>query len=269
VRGLFNVQYVRENATGKIYVLEVNPRASRTVPFLSKVTGVPMVRVATRIMLGQSLGVQGLAGGLWPQQPLVAIKAPVFSMAKLPNVDTYLGPEMKSTGEVMGVDWTYSGAMVKALIAAGLMLPPSGGVLATVADRDKPDASRLLEMLVDQGYQIYATEGTAEAMKAYGLPVAQVVNKLRGAYPNCSDVIREGRVQAVVNTLSPDRTPLRDGLELRRAAVERRIPCFTSLDTARVAAEALAAAGGFNVRPLHEYLRGPKAEQAAVPGAVR
>jgi carbamoyl-phosphate synthase large subunit len=106
-------------------------------------------------------------------------------------------------------------------------------------------------------------------MKAFGLPVAQVVNKVRGVYPTCSDVIREGRVQAVLNTLSPDRTPLHDGLELRRAAVERRIPCFTSLDTARVAAEALVAAGGFNVRPLHEYLRGPKAEQAAVPGAAR
>jgi carbamoyl-phosphate synthase large subunit len=268
VRGLFNVQYVRENATGKIYVLEVNPRASRTVPFLSKVTGVPMVRIATRIMLRQSLADQGYSGGLWPEQPLVAIKAPVFSMAKLTRVETYLGPEMKSTGEVMGVDWTYASAMVKALIAAGLMLPPSGAVLATVADRDKAAAGRLLEMLVDQGYQIYATEGTAAAMKAFGLPVAHIVNKVRGEYPTCSDVIREGRVQAVLNTLSPDRTPLHDGLELRRTAVERRIPCFTSLDTARVAAEALVAAGGFNVRPLHEYLRGPKAEHTVL-GAVR
>src|SRR5579884_1748789 len=272
VRGLFNVQFVLHRETGKIYVLEVNPRASRTVPFLSKVTGVPMVAIATRIMLGQSLADQGYAppagqaGWLWPEQPLVAIKAPVFSMNKLPRVDTYLGPEMKSTGEVMGVDWTYDGAMVKALLAAGLMLPPTGTILATVADHDKAAAGVLLTTLVEQGYEVLATEGTAETMRAYGLPVKGVVNKLSGHYPTCTDVIREGAVQAVLNTLSPARGPLRDGLEMRRAAVERRIPCVTSLDTARDAARALAAhadsADGarFNVRPLGDYLRGPASE---------
>jgi carbamoyl-phosphate synthase large subunit len=249
-------------------VLEVNPRASRTVPFLSKVTGVPMVTVATRIMLERGLAEQGYAspdgeaGWLWPAQPLVAVKAPVFSMNKLPRVDTYLGPEMKSTGEVMGVDWTYDGAMAKALIAAGLMLPARGTILATVADRDKPAAGDLLTTLVAQGYDVIATEGTAETMRAFGLPVARVVNKIGGHHPTCSDVIRDGEVQAVLNTLAAARGPLRDGLELRRAAVERRIPCFTSLDTARVATRALAAQPGadgasFNVRPLREYLRGP------------
>src|SRR5579884_2198929 len=269
VRGLFNVQFVLHRETGKIYVLEVNPRASRTVPFLSKVTGVPMVAIATRIMLGQSLADQGLRGGLWPEQPLVAVKAPVFSMAKLPRVDTYLGPEMKSTGEVMGVDWTYAGAMVKALIAAGLMLPPSGSVLVTVADRDKADAGVLLTTMVERGYQIYATEGTAQAMRAFGLPVARVVYKRGEGYPDCEDVIREGLVQAVLNTPSPASGPLRDGFELRRAAVERRIPCFTSLDTARVAVQALAAASAFNVRPLREYLRGPVGREEVVRSRLR
>jgi carbamoyl-phosphate synthase large subunit len=272
-RGLFNVQFVlhREGERWTIYVLEVNPRASRTVPFLSKATGVPMVTVATRIMLGRSLAEQGYSPGLWPEQPLVAVKAPVFSMAKLPRVDTYLGPEMKSTGEVMGVDWTYDGAMVKALIAAGLMLPPSGTVLVTVADRDKADAGALLTSLVEQGYQVYATEGTAQTMRAFGLPVARVVHKLQEHYPNCGDAIREGMVQAVLNTPSPSRGPLRDGLELRRAAVERRIPCFTSLDTARVAIRALAAANDFSVRPLPDYLRGPSSRHEAQPvrGTIR
>jgi carbamoyl-phosphate synthase large subunit len=269
VRGLFNIQYVLHRASGKLYVLEVNPRASRTVPFLSKVTGVPMVAVATRIMLGETLAQQGYTGGLWPEQPLVAVKAPVFSMAKLPRVDTYLGPEMKSTGEVMGVDWTYEGAMAKALIAAGLMLPARGQVLVTVADRDKVDACELMRDFVEQGYTIYATAGTAEVLRAFGLPVARVVHKLRQGYPTCGDVIREGLVHAVINTLSPDSGPLRDGMEMRRAAVERRIPCYTSLDTARVAVRALAAARRFSVRPLREYLLGPSEEQPALRGAVR
>jgi carbamoyl-phosphate synthase large subunit len=267
VRGLFNIQYVLHRASGEIYVLEVNPRASRTVPFLSKVTRVPMVATATRIMLGESLAAQGYLPGLWPEQPLVAIKAPVFSMAKLPRVDTYLGPEMKSTGEVMGVDWTYAGAMAKALIAAGLMLPPRGTMLVTVADRDKADVGPLVGTLVEQGYEVYATEGTAQALRAFGLPVARQVHKLRAGYPSCSDVIREGKVQVVLNTLSPNDGPLRDGLEMRRTAVERRVPSFTSLDTARVAARALAAQNAFNVRPLRDYLRGPSAVGAGAAGS--
>jgi len=272
VRGLFNVQYVLHRATRTLYVLEVNPRASRTVPFLSKVTGVPMIEIATRIMLGESLAAQGYAPGLWPAQPLVAVKAPVFSMAKLPQVDTYLGPEMKSTGEVMGVDWTYEGALTKALIAAGLMLPPAGAILATVADDDKPAAAVLLASLAEQGYRIYATEGTARALQVFGLPVACVVAKLGTGHPDCEDVIRDGTVQVVLNTLSPSRVPLRDGLAMRRAAVERRVPCFTSLDTLRVAVQALAAARGaqqaYEVRPLPEYRAG-RARAAAPSVPVR
>src|SRR5207253_2283845 len=140
-RGLINIQYVvlpnamNDGGSSSVYVIEVNPRGSRTVPFLSKVTGVPMVKLAVGIMLGRTLKEQGYRGGLWPKQPLVAVKAPVFSMAKLLGVDTYLGPEMKSTGEVMGVDRSYAPALAKALIAAGLMLPHNGAALLTVADR--------------------------------------------------------------------------------------------------------------------------------------
>jgi carbamoyl-phosphate synthase large subunit len=254
-RGVFNVQYVLFEE--QIYVLEVNPRASRTVPFLSKVTGVPIVPVATRVMLGQSLREQGYAGGLWPKQELVAVKAPVFSMAKLPRVDTYLGPEMKSTGEVMGIDRTYEGAMAKALIGSGLMLPPEGAVLLSIADRDKPEAIPLIRAFVEAGYRLYATEGTAHMIDALGLPVVVTTKKLNEGHPNVIDVIVDGSVHGVVNTLAgeSERTDqLRDGFEIRRAAVERRIPCFTSLDTARVVAECLASgAMTYDVRTVQEY----------------
>src|SRR5207248_2383555 len=142
VKGLMNVQYVIFQ--GQVYVLEVNPRASRTVPFLSKVTGIPMVKVATRIMLGESLASQGYSGGLAEKRKLVAIKAPVFSMAKLVGVDTYLGPEMKSTGEVMGVDRNYRSALTKALIASRATLPPRCTLLLSIADRDKAEAAPLI-----------------------------------------------------------------------------------------------------------------------------
>ncbi len=254
-RGVFNVQYVLFE--GQIYVLEVNPRASRTVPFLSKVTGVPIVSIATRIMLGQPLRDQGYAGGLWPKQELVAVKAPVFSMAKLPRVDTYLGPEMKSTGEVMGIDTTYTGAMAKALISSGMMLPPKGAVLLSIADRDKPESISIIRQFVGAGYRLYATEGTAQMIEALGLPVVMTTKKLNEGHPNVLDVIVDGSVQGVVNTLAGESArndQLRDGFEIRRAAVERRIPCFTSLDTARVVVECLASGAlNYDVRTVQEY----------------
>src|SRR5438552_3333765 len=143
----------------EVYVIEVNPRASRTVPFLSKVTGVPMVRVAVNVMLGKSLSQQGYTGGLWPRRDLVAVKAPVFSMSKLIGVDTYLGPEMKSTGEVMGVDYTFEGALTKALLSADLALGARGAVLLTIADRDKQEARALIEDFHRLGWSLFATEG--------------------------------------------------------------------------------------------------------------
>ncbi len=266
VRGLMNVQYVIMPPPGEtgfsptrqgssVYVLEVNPRASRTVPFLSKVTGVPMVRVATHVMLGKSLKEQGYGTGLWKRQKLVAIKAPVFSMSKLRGVDTYLGPEMKSTGEVMGIDYTFEAALTKALLAAGLMLPPNGAILFSVADRDKPEALPLIRQFVKAGYRLYATEGTAAMIQAMGIPVTMITKKLTEGHPNVVDIIRDGTVHGVINTISGDRTPLRDGFEIRRAAAEQRIPCFTSLDTARAVASSLVSGeASFNIKPMREYL---------------
>ncbi|HWO72962.1 MAG TPA: carbamoyl-phosphate synthase large subunit, partial [Dehalococcoidia bacterium] len=256
VRGLMNVQYVimNDGSQSRVYVLEVNPRASRTVPFLSKVTGVPMVRLAVKCALGLTLRDQGYAGGLWPRQPLVAIKAPVFSMAKLIGVDTYLGPEMKSTGEVMGIDRTFEAALAKAVLAADLALPPNGAALLSLADRTKPDAIPVIRRLHAAGYKLYATEGTAAMITALGLPVEQVTKRLDQGHPNVLDVIYGGLVHCVVNTPEGGRTTLQDGFQIRRAATERRIPCFTSTDTARAATEALLDRGrSFNVLPIGEY----------------
>ncbi|PVV83152.1 carbamoyl-phosphate synthase large subunit, partial [Dehalogenimonas alkenigignens] len=256
VRGLMNVQFVitRDNGQSKVYILEVNPRGSRTVPFLSKVTGVPIVDVAVNVMLGRSLKAQGYDGGLWPAQPLVAIKAPVFSMAKLIGVDTYLGPEMKSTGEVMGIDHDFKGALIKALMAAGLALPPEGAILLSIADRDKAEALPLIRKLHAMGYHLYATEGTAAMIEVAGMPVKKISKKLSEGHPNIVDMVRHGMVAGVINTSTGGRVPLRDGFHIRRAAAEKRVPCFTSLDTARVAIDALAERGyNYSIKPMPEY----------------
>lgn len=258
VKGLMNVQYVimpnGDNSGSSVYVLEVNPRASRTVPFISKVTGVPMVRVATKVMLGIKLREQGYSTGLWRRQKLVGIKAPVFSMSKLPGVDTYLGPEMKSTGEVMGIDHDFNAALAKALLAAGLALPPKGSILLSIADRDKPIALPVVKKLAQAGYRLYATEGTSALLKSAGLEVTMISKKISEGHPNVLDVIRDGTVNVVLNTPTGGRVPMRDGFEIRRAAAERRIPCFTSLDTARVAVDALMTRSHLiNVKALPEY----------------
>ncbi len=259
VHGLMNVQYVitRGREGPAVHVLEVNPRSSRTIPFISKVTGVPVVRIAGHVMLGRSIAEQGYRGGLWPRQQLVAVKAPAFSMSKLAGVDTYLGPEMKSTGEVMGVDHTFPAALAKALLSAELALPPGGGLLLSIADRHKAEALPIIRSLADGGYRLYATEGTAAMITALRLPVAQVTKRLAEGHPNVVDVIRDGTVDGVINIPEGRLTgTLRDGFHIRRAAAERRIPCFTSLDTARAAAEALlAGVQAYTVQPLREYLR--------------
>ncbi len=254
-KGLINIQFVIFE--GRIYILEVNPRASRTVPFLSKVTGVPMVNLAVGIMLGKSLKEQGYQGGLWPKQPLVAVKAPVFSMAKLSGVDTYLGPEMKSTGEVMGIDKSYPAAMRKALIAANMSLPPKGTVFFSIADRDKTEALELIRTLADLGYQIAATSGTANMVESAGIRVRAVAHKIGEGRPDTVDLIKQGEVVAVVNTVTGRRRPLLDGFEIRRAAVENGIPCYTSLDTARAAVTAQSAFSNgettYNIQPVSWY----------------
>jgi len=256
IKGLMNVQFVvaKDGASSKVYVLELNPRASRTIPFISKVTGVPMVDLATKVMLGISLKEQGYDTGLFPNRNLVAIKAPVFSMSKLTGVDTYLGPEMKSTGEVMGIDHNFEAALGKALLAAGMMLPHKGKLLLSIADRDKAEALPIIHRLYNTGYSFFATEGTAAMIEAAGMAVKVITKKLSEGHPNVLDVIRDGTVDGVVNTVTGGRVPLRDGFEIRRAAAEKRVPCFTSLDTAGALAEVLNdGSRTFSVKPLLEY----------------
>ncbi|MCD6358699.1 MAG: carbamoyl-phosphate synthase large subunit, partial [Dehalococcoidia bacterium] len=261
IKGLMNIQYVvmpSTNGSGNksnVYVLEVNPRASRTIPFISKVTGVPMVDAAVKVMANLSLKEQGYQTGLRKKQSLIAIKAPVFSMSKLLKVDTYLGPEMKSTGEVMGVDYNFEAALTKALMAAGLILPPAGGILLSISDRNKPESIPIIKKLASTNYKLYATEGTAAMIQSLDLPVTMITKKLSEGAPNTVDIIKEGKVNGVVNTVTGGRTSLQDGFEIRRAAVEANIPCFTSLDTARVAVEAMAKDSHiFTVQPLREYM---------------
>jgi carbamoyl-phosphate synthase large subunit len=263
INGLMNIQFVimpgNEGDKSSVFVLEVNPRASRTVPFISKVTGVPMIKVAIRVMLGTSLKEQGYGSGLWPVSKLIAIKAPVFSMSKLTGVDTHLGPEMKSTGEVMGIDYTFEAALAKAIVAAGLSLPPQSGVLFSIADRDKAEALPVIKKLAGAGSKIYATEGTAAMIEAAGVPVTMTSKKLDEGHPNIIDLINDGTISGVVNTLTGGNVPFRDGFYIRRAAVEKRIPCFTSLDTIHAAAESITGGRGtYTVQPLPDYRnRGP------------
>jgi carbamoyl-phosphate synthase large subunit len=230
VVGLINIQFVLSE--DEVYCIEVNPRSSRTVPFMSKITGIPMVRVATNTVLGQSLHSQGYPGGLWPETKLIAVKAPVFSFAKLTQVDISLGPEMKSTGEVMGVDMTYPGALYKAFIAAGFSLPRGGAILATLSDRDKAEALPLLKRLAERGFKILATMGTAAYLRVNGVPVTKL-NKINEESPNILDAVKNGEVQLLVNTITRGKEPERDGFKIRRASVEHNIPCLTSLDTVK------------------------------------
>jgi len=259
IKGLFNVQFVilREGGQSTVYVLEMNPRASRTVPFIAKATGVPMVKLAVGTLLGKTISEMGYPYGLWPQGRLVAVKAPVFSMLKLAGVDTYLGPEMKSTGEVMGIDMDFRAALAKALLAADMALPAKGSILLSLADRTKPEAIPIIRRLAQAGYRLYATEGTAALIRGLGLEVAEVTKRLSQGHPNVVDVIRQGLVDAVINTPEGTQTAtIKDGFYIRRAAVERRIPCFTSIDTARAAVEALVVdQHRFSVQPLPEYRR--------------
>ena len=269
VKGLMNIQYVVvggdtyrspnnhniQNKETQIYVIEVNPRSSRTIPFISKITGVPMVKLAVKAMLGKKLTELGYQGGLWKKQQLVGVKAPVFSMSKLAGVDTFLGPEMKSTGEVMGLDETYESAVAKALMASNMMLPVKGSILISIRDEDKADSINLIRELDEMGYSFFATEGTATVINGLGLPVVMVPKRLDGSDPNVVDIISNGTVDAVINTTTGDREVMQDGFHIRRAAVDRRIPCFTSLDTARVAVETLATGGTrFNVKTVQEYM---------------
>jgi len=230
VKGLLNIQYVVVDDV--VYVIEVNPRSSRTIPFLSKVTNVPMVNVATRIALGETLKSLGYKPGLMPPKPYIAVKAPVFSFAKMLQVDISLGPEMKSTGEVMGTDYHYARALYKALTAAGMNVPSQGTVLFTVANKDKTEAGELAKGFADLGYSLVATAGTAQYLQSLGLSV-DTVQKVHEHKADIIQMIKTGKINMVINTLTHGKEPERDGFKIRRATVEHAIPCLTSMDTAK------------------------------------
>jgi len=236
--GLVNIQFVVWQ--DKVYVIEVNPRSSRTVPFLSKVTKIPMANLATQAILGKKLTELGYREGLWPEDEFVSVKVPVFSFAKLRRVDPTLTPEMKSTGEVMGRDRFYAKALFKGLVGSGMKIPNSGAIIATVADKDKEEAIQILKGFYNLGYKLLATGGTADALEAAGLKVRRV-NKLSDGSPNILDLIRTGQAQFVVNTLTKGKTPERDGFRIRREAVENGVVCLTSLDTVRALLNMLEA----------------------------
>jgi len=255
IRGLINVQYIVYD--GKLYVIEANPRASRTVPIIAKLTGVPLVAAATRIALGGKLKEMGLDRGLLPPPDFVAVKMPVFSFAKLRKVETILGPEMKSTGEVLGIDRTYAGALLRALIGAGIAPPPPGGrILLSIADPEKRASLPIAQALARLGYQLHATTGTWKLLAEHGIAAARV-NKIAEGSPHCLDLIASGGVDLVVNDAASTSTAQSDGYRIRRTAVEAGVACLTSLDTVRALLVALGADAGqaASVQPLQDYVR--------------
>ncbi|WP_337774406.1 carbamoyl-phosphate synthase large subunit [Mitsuokella jalaludinii] len=229
VKGLLNIQFVVVD--GEVYIIEVNPRSSRTVPFLSKVTNVDMVGIATRIAMGHTLKELGYKSGLVPPKPYVAVKAPVFSFAKMTDVDIALGPEMKSTGEVMGIDYHYARALYKAIIGSGIHVPTKGCILFTVADKDKEEMKQLAKAFAELGFEICATEGTAKTIQSMGID-AEVVGKVHERSSDIIQMIKNGKINMVINTLTQGKHSAKDGFKIRRATVEHGIACLTSLDTA-------------------------------------
>ncbi|MFC3040267.1 carbamoyl-phosphate synthase large subunit [Virgibacillus xinjiangensis] len=229
VKGLINIQFIIQE--DEVYVLEVNPRASRTIPFLSKITGVTMANLATKCILGEKLSAFGYKTGILPEAEDVSVKVPVFSFEKLQRVDTILGPEMKSTGEAIGHDKTLEKALYKGLIASGVKIPQEGAILLTVADKDKQEAGQLAEHFHQLGFQLYATKGTADFLRHSRIPVTEVA-KIGSGDPDVLSIIEEGRVQFVINTLTSGQQPRSDGFKIRRGAVEHGIACLTNLDTA-------------------------------------
>jgi len=237
VKGLINIQYVIMDE--EVYVIEVNPRSSRTIPYLSKITDVPMVDVATRVALGETLQEMGYTTGLLPAKEYIAVKVPVFSFAKMQQVDISLGPEMKSTGEVLGIDYNYSRALYKGIIGAGMNVPQTGTILVTVADKDKVEAGEIAKEFAKMGYELIATSGTASYLSSLGLTVG-MVPKLHEQQPHIIEMIKAGKINMVINTLTKGRDFDSDGFKIRRAAVEHSLLCLTSMDTAKAVLDVLS-----------------------------
>ena len=238
-KGLVNIQYLIYN--NDLYIIEVNPRSSRTVPYISKVTGVPMVELATRAMLGEKIKDMGYGTGLYRIPPYFAVKVPVFSFEKLMDVDTHLGPEMKSTGEVLGLAATREEAIFKGLLAAGYTMKRNGGVLFSVRKTDKYELPELAKKFYDMGFKLYATEGNAKTISDFGMEV-EIVNKIHeNSEDNLLTLLDTGKIDYVISTSAKGRDPRADSVKMRRHAVERDIPCLTSLDTANAIADCLAS----------------------------
>ncbi len=249
IRGLINIQFVVHE--GDLYIIEANPRASRTVPIIQKATGVNIVAAATRIALGERLRDMEYGIGLHPRTPYVVVKVPVFSFSKMRGVETILGPEMKSTGEVLGIDETFAGALRKGFIGAGVRLPGSGGrIFVSIADEEKDEAVAVMRRYADLGFTIVATPGTRTVLEAAGI-VCEAINKISDGSPHVLDVIGQRSVDLVINDAKGPRE-MSDNYKIRRAAVEASIACLTSLDTARALAEALESTAG-PPRSLQEY----------------
>lgn len=256
VKGLINIQFVEFK--GELYVLEVNPRSSRTVPFISKVSGIPLVKLAVQAMLGRRLADMGYGTGLIPPPDFYAVKVPVFSFNKLAQVDVTLGPEMKSTGEVIGIDHSLKKAIYKGLVAAGIELPKRGNIVATIADRDKAEAIPILKEFYNRGFRLICTEGTARALSAENIQVDKV-KKIAEGSPNIVDLIREGKVDFCINTLTHGHRIYSDGFQIRRTAVEMNIPCLTSLDTVKVVQQVFLESDSLDdtpIRSLQKYVSG-------------
>lgn len=236
-KGLVNIQYVLSG--GKIYIIEVNPRSSRTVPYLSKVTGVPMIDLATKVMLGEKLTDLGYGTGLYPASFNTAIKVPVFSFEKLAGLDTTLGPEMKSTGEVLGIAPTMTEALYKGLLGAGYQMKKEGGIFITVRDSDKDEIGEIASRYAALGFHLYATEGTAKVLRESGLQVT-LVHKISESTQNTLALLESGKINYIISTSAKGRIPQRDSVKVRRKSVELGIPCLTSLDTAMALADILS-----------------------------
>ncbi len=252
VVGLMNVQFAIQNGT--VYVLEVNPRASRTVPYVSKATGRPLAKIAARCMVGRTLAEQGVAGEIVP--PYFSVKEAVFPFIKFPGVDTILGPEMKSTGEVMGVGDTFAEAFLKSQLAAGVRLPTGGRVFISLKNSDKPRAIEVATILAGLGFTLVATRGTAAALAAAGVPVTPV-NKVAEGRPHIVDMIKNDEIAMVINTVEEKRSAIQDSYAIRREALTDQIPTFTTLAGARAAAIGLAGMRElvpYSMQALHQRL---------------
>ena len=248
VIGLINIQFILYN--DQVYVIEVNPRSSRTIPYISKVTGVPIIDLATKVMLGEKLKDLGFGTGIYPEAPYFAVKMPVFSFEKLTDVDTGLGPEMKSTGEVLGIAESFPQALLKAFKGANMKVPKKGGrVIVTVKDEDKGEMVGIARGLEEMGIEILATSGTCDALNAAGVPSRKVA-RVSQAHPNILDMIASGSVDLVINTPTRGRKHDTDGFKIRRAAVEHSVACVTAIDTAHAILTVREQGRSADLRPI-------------------